>query len=95
MTDMPIRREDDPEIVVYNNPAAVLPHERNHKFYAVSPEGCGSYGETPEEACQLLAPILHEYKQSNAEGRHALVSQAQERVAEIRAAGGRIHIDAD
>lgn len=83
------RIEDAPDgITIYNNPAAIYAHEKNHRFYAVAPEGCGSYGSTPEHARELLDVIRREYAGGSEEGRTALRHQAAERVADILQANG-------
>lgn len=83
------------DITIYNNPAAVHPHERGRKYYAVSPEGVGSYGSTPEDARKLLEPVRREYENASEDGRAALRDLARERVEEIVRAGGCKNLDAE
>lgn len=83
------------DITIYNNPNAAYVMRPGHSYYAVAPEGCGSYGATPEEARQLLEIVREDFRKAKPEGKAAFIEQARERVEEIIKAGGRKNLDAE
>ena len=94
MNSMQLDMGMNERIVVYHNPAATEAHEQRHKYFAVAPEGCGSYGSTPEEACKLLEVVRRDFKRGCDEVRRVLIELANERIAAILKAGGTRQIDA-
>lgn len=83
---------DDAGVVVYYNPACGGALFR--LYFALAPEGCGSFGTSPDDAKGTLRSVRQSFARAGSEMRRILVADADERVAEILQAGGRIQIDA-